>query len=125
MRTTFTLTLALFCGIATTEASAQGKGSQKAASSQSHGRGHSGNAPAVGTQLGGAGAPWDRSGVSRADWLLANRLAAINHMREVAQRNGNERMLDQADKLEAIARRQFLIHACSGHSPCEQPPESP
>jgi hypothetical protein len=53
------------------------------------------------------GAPWTREGISRADWLLAIRLASIDHMRDEALVNGNERMLDQADKLEARARLQY------------------
>lgn len=55
----------------------------------------------------GTGEPWKREGLSRADWLLANRLASIDHMRDKALENGNERMLGQADKLEAQARLQY------------------
>lgn len=49
----------------------------------------------------------ERNGTSTPDSLLANRLASIDHMRDIALKNGNERMLDQADKLEALARQQY------------------
>lgn len=55
----------------------------------------------------GVGAPWKREGISRADWLLAKRLASIDHMRDESLQNGNERMLERADKLEALARLQY------------------
>jgi hypothetical protein len=136
MRTiTRSLMLALLCTAVTIEAAAQQKGGKSSsgnpnagqnpgANQSSNGRGRSATAPAVGAQQGGTKAPWERSGVSRADWLLANRLAAINHMRGIAEQNGNTRMLEQADKLETIARRQFIIHH-HGHGPCDHPPESP
>jgi hypothetical protein len=50
--------------------------------------------------------PWERDGISRADWLLAKRLASIDKLRDKALEIGNDRMLDQADKLEALARHQ-------------------
>jgi hypothetical protein len=54
----------------------------------------------------GTGAPWERSGMTRADWLLTKRLASIDHMRDIAVKNGNERQLQQADQLETVARQQ-------------------
>jgi len=45
--------------------------------------------------------------LSRADRLLAKRLADIDHMRDIALRNGNTKLLDKADKLEQLARWQF------------------
>ena len=129
----FSLTLALLCSVATNEAAAQsGNGKRKGppagtnpSASQSAGRGHNSSPPAGGAQLGGTRSPWERSGVSRAEWLLSKRLESIDHMREIAQKNGNERMLAQADKLEAIARRQFLIHCCGPKDDSCDPPESP
>ncbi len=44
---------------------------------------------------------------SLADRLLVKRLAQIDHMRDIALENGNERQLEQADKLEQLARWQF------------------
>ncbi|MBT4867490.1 MAG: hypothetical protein HON53_20490 [Planctomycetaceae bacterium] len=44
---------------------------------------------------------------SQADRILANRLADIDHMRDIALENGNEQMLQQADKLEQITRNQY------------------
>jgi hypothetical protein len=136
--TILTLTVSLLCSAATIEAAAQQRNGKRGSNpstsanpgssqgaSQSLGRGINGSAPAVGAQLGGTKAPWERRGMSRADWLLANRMASINHLRDVAERNGNEHLHDQADKLGAIARRQLIIHACEhGDHPCHHP-ESP
>ncbi|HUG92673.1 MAG TPA: hypothetical protein VML55_17665 [Planctomycetaceae bacterium] len=56
------------------------------------------------------GPPADRGerryGPDLADHLLAQRLAAIDHMRDVALDNGNLELLERADELEALARRQ-------------------
>lgn len=132
--TTWSLTLALLCSAASTEASAQqGKGGRggsnppgaaKRGTTSSPGLGQNGSAPAVGARLGGTRSPWERSGVSQADWLLANRLASIRHMRDVAERNGNERLREQADKLEELARRQYVCRT-SEHGDCEHLPKSP
>ena len=51
-------------------------------------------------------APWERAGISRADWLLSKRLASIDKLRDKALEIGNDRLLDQADKLEDLARQQ-------------------
>jgi hypothetical protein len=40
------------------------------------------------------------------DRLLAKRLATIDKLRDQALENGNERLLEQADRLEELARRQ-------------------
>jgi hypothetical protein len=53
------------------------------------------------------GTPWTRTGMTQAEWLLAKRLASLDHMRDIAAKNGNERMLDRADTLEALAKRQY------------------
>jgi hypothetical protein len=100
---TLSLTLALLCTL-TIPASAQPKGPKNNGQNTR--------------------APWGRSSVSRADWLLAKRLASIDHLRSIAQKNGNTRLLEQTDKLEAIARRQHIIHQSSGSSG-EPIPESP
>lgn len=49
----------------------------------------------------------NRPTAPQADRLLAKRLADIDHLRDVAVENGNERLLEQADRLEELARRQF------------------
>ncbi len=54
----------------------------------------------------GAEAAGTRSDISQADRLLAKRLADIDHLRDIALENGNERQLEQADKLEALPRQQ-------------------
>jgi hypothetical protein len=45
--------------------------------------------------------------LSRADRLLAHRLAQIDRMRDAALENDDESLLHQADKLEALARAQY------------------
>jgi len=49
----------------------------------------------------------NRMSTSDADRHLAKRLADIDHMRDVAIENGNERQLQQADQLEQLARQQY------------------
>lgn len=51
--------------------------------------------------------PWERAGCSRADWHLAQRLAVIDRQRDIAVQNGNEVLLEKADKLEAQVRLQY------------------
>lgn len=48
----------------------------------------------------------DRMPLSNADKRLAKRLADIDHLRDVAVENGNERLLQQTDRLEELARQQ-------------------
>jgi len=44
----------------------------------------------------------------------------------VAEQNGNQKLLEQADKLEALARRQHALRICKlAHHHCSNPPESP
>ncbi len=49
----------------------------------------------------------NRPTAPQADRFLARRLADIDHLRDVAVENGNERLLEQADRLEELARQQF------------------
>lgn len=49
----------------------------------------------------------NRRAMTQADRLLAKRLADIDHLRDQALRNGNVRLLEQADRLEALARQQY------------------
>ena len=44
---------------------------------------------------------------SQADRILANRLADIDHLRDIALEKGDDRMLQQSDKLEQLARNQY------------------
>lgn len=48
-----------------------------------------------------------RRDLSQAERLLALRLAQIDHLRDVALQNGNAELMQQADKLEELARAQF------------------
>lgn len=48
-----------------------------------------------------------RANASPAHRLLVRRLAQIDKMRDTALANGNERQLEQADRLEQLARWQF------------------
>lgn len=50
----------------------------------------------------------NQRGVTLADSWLTGRLANIDHLRDVALRNGNVQLLQQADQLEAHARQQYL-----------------
>jgi hypothetical protein len=62
-------------------------------------------------------------GANRRGWL-ANRLANIDHLRDVALRNGNVQLLEQADRLEAHARQQHLWRTGQiDHPHGELPPE--
>jgi len=45
--------------------------------------------------------------LTRADRIFAKRLADIDHLRDIALKNGNLKLLDRADKLEEIARSQY------------------
>ena len=51
--------------------------------------------------------PRTRLAATKADRLLAQRLAAIDRLRDIGLRNGNVRQLEQADRLEQLARQQF------------------
>lgn len=55
----------------------------------------------------GSRGPHDRT--NQAERLLAQRLASIDHLRDIALENGNTRLLERADQLEELARRQFLM----------------
>lgn len=119
---TWTLALALLCSAATSDAFAQSKRGPASNSTppSASNRGHNDAAPAVGKKVGGTRSPWERTAVTQADWLLDKQLSQIQHMRDVAQHNGNTRMLEQADKLEALARRQFAIRQCRiNHGDCD------
>jgi hypothetical protein len=59
-----------------------------------------GNAPTVDRGRGPANLPL-------ADRFLAQRLAQIDYLRDRALENGNERLLETADHLEELARRQY------------------
>lgn len=45
--------------------------------------------------------------LNQADRLLAKRLAQADHLRDIALRNGNEKLLETADRMEQIARAQY------------------
>jgi hypothetical protein len=89
------------------DAQAQPGGSAKGqpATGKSSAAGPSAN-PTGNPPPAGIGSPWERTGQSRADWLLAQRLTAIEHLRDVAVKHNNPKLLKQADYLEAVARRQ-------------------
>uniref|UniRef100_A0A7C2P163 Uncharacterized protein n=1 Tax=Schlesneria paludicola TaxID=360056 RepID=A0A7C2P163_9PLAN len=95
------LAAACLTGLTATDAFAQSGGGKGRSSAAAPTTNPTGNPPARGT-----GAPWDRSGQSRADWLLAQRLSVIDHVRNVATKNGNDRLKQQADRLEDLARDQ-------------------
>jgi hypothetical protein len=66
----------------------------------------------------------NRRAATPADGWLANRLATIDHLRDVAMRNGNVQLLEQADQLEAHARQQHLWRTGQiDHPHGELPPE--
>jgi hypothetical protein len=46
--------------------------------------------------------------IARADRILAKRLADIDHLRDIALENGNLKLLDRADTLEELARKQHV-----------------
>ncbi len=48
-----------------------------------------------------------RFDLTRADRILAKRLADIDHLRDIALKNGNFKLLDQTDKMEEAARKQY------------------
>lgn len=50
-----------------------------------------------------------RGSARHAERLLSKRLAAIDHLRDVALENGNVELLARADTLEELARRQFQM----------------
>jgi len=58
---------------------------------------------------------------TRAERILAKRLADIDHLRDVAIQNGNTQLLDRADQLEVIARRQFAWRTGGGETPSDEP----
>lgn len=62
-----------------------------------------------------------RFDLSRADRILAKRLADIDHLRDKALENGNVKLLEQADKLEEIARGQYARRAGTTETPTPQP----
>jgi len=47
---------------------------------------------------------------SIAEGILAKRLAEIDRLRDIALKNDNVRLLEQADKLEQLARQQYQLH---------------
>ncbi len=51
--------------------------------------------------------PRDQAKLTGPARALQERLAAIDHMRDMALRSGNTRLLEEADTLEAMARQQF------------------
>lgn len=51
--------------------------------------------------------PQDRRFLPKADRLLTKRLADIDHLRDIALANGNDRLLQKADELETLAREQY------------------
>jgi hypothetical protein len=62
-----------------------------------------------------------RFDLSRADRILAKRLADIDHLRDKALENGNVKLLEQADKLEEIARGQYARRTGTTETPAPQP----
>lgn len=44
---------------------------------------------------------------TKAEYLLNKRLARIDRLRDIALENGNDNLLERADTLEALARRQY------------------
>ena len=66
-----------------------------------------------------------KQGIARADALLALRLASIDHLRDVALANGNTALLEKADALEVIARRQFDRRTNPTPPPAEEPAPTP
>lgn len=60
-----------------------------------------------------------RRDLSSADRLLALRLAQIDHLRDIALRNGDAELMQQADMLEELARAQYDRRLAD--PPTEQP----
>lgn len=56
----------------------------------------------------------NRLALTNADKILAQRLAQIDQMRDKAVESGNERLLDQADRLELEARTQYAERLAAG-----------
>lgn len=67
----------------------------------------------------------ERFALTQAERLLAKRLASIDHLRDVALRNGNTRLLEQCDHLEAIARAQYDRRTAGFDVPTTDPPTDP
>jgi hypothetical protein len=55
--------------------------------------------------------------LNQADRLLAKRLAQADHLRDIALRNGNEKLLETADRMEQIARAQYARRVPGGTTP--------
>lgn len=67
----------------------------------------------------------ERFALTQAERLLAKRLASIDHLRDIALRNGNTRLLEQCDHLEAIARAQYDRRTAGFDVPTTDPPADP
>ncbi len=67
----------------------------------------------------------ERFALTQAERLLAKRLASIDHLRDIALRNGNTRLLEQCDHLEAIARAQYDRRTAGFEVPTTDPPTDP
>jgi hypothetical protein len=67
----------------------------------------------------------ERFALTQAERLLAKRLASIDHLRDIALRNGNTRLLEQCDHLEAIARAQYDRRTAGFDVPTTDPPTDP
>jgi hypothetical protein len=81
---------------------------------------HSGNESPSRPEIVSHGA--NRRAATLADRWLSDRLANIDHLRDVALRNGNTQLLEQADQLEAHARQQHLWRAGQIDRPHAAPP---
>ena len=70
--------------------------------------------------------PQERRFLPKAERLLNKRLADIDHLRDVALANGNVRLLEKADELEALARRQYERRIGeTGDEPPDDPGDDP
>jgi hypothetical protein len=67
----------------------------------------------------------ERFALTQAERLLAKRLASIDHVRDIALRNGNTRLLEQCDHLEAIARAQYDRRTAGFDVPTTDPTTDP
>jgi hypothetical protein len=67
----------------------------------------------------------ERFALTQAERLLAKRLASIDHLRDIALRNGNTRLLEQCDHLEVIARAQYDRRTAGFDVPTTDPPTDP
>jgi hypothetical protein len=96
------------------EAGGQGRGwlRSAAAARLDHIRSGAHDQTTAGNQTAAGNAPTvdrgrDPGDLPLADRRLAQRLAEIDHLRDRALLNGNERLLETADRLEELARRQY------------------